>query len=70
MEDDGRQRTTDHDKCSDALKYATTLGGRCHIIAALSHKAKRISHLTSVAERLSAVNSQEVAQLIAMRLAE
>ena len=42
----------------------------CHIIASLSHKAKRVSGSTSRAETLAGVVGKELAQMIAMRLTE
>ena len=41
-----------------------------HIIASLSHKAKRVSGSTSRAETLAGVVGKELAQMIAMRLTE
>ncbi len=45
-------------------------GGKAHVLAFISRKAKRISYSTSHAETLSACGGLELGQLIALRLAE
>ena len=46
------------------------MSGFCHVLAFISHKAKRISSSTSTAETLAGVHGKELAQLVAMRLTE
>ena len=43
---------------------------RCHVLAAVSHKSKRVSGSTSRAETLAGCLGKELAQLIAVRLTE
>jgi hypothetical protein len=54
----------------EVLDPASQLAGRCHILAHISHKAKRISSSTSTAETLAATIGKELAQLVTMRLTE
>jgi hypothetical protein len=42
----------------------------CHVVASLSHKAKRISSSTSMAECLAAIIGKELGQLVCIRLTE
>ena len=42
----------------------------CHVLAQVSHKAKRISGSTSHGETLAANMGQQLAQLVALRLTE
>ena len=42
----------------------------CHILASISHKAKRLSSNTSAGETLAAVLGKEICQLVALRLTE
>ena len=42
----------------------------CHILASVSHKAKRISSSTSTAETLNATLGKELGQMVAIRLTE
>ena len=60
-----RTRTDTHE-----VLDPTPLGGFCHILGSLSHKAKRVSFSTSHAETLAAIAGKELSQLIAIRLAE
>ena len=46
------------------------MSGFCHVLASLSHKAKRIGASSSNAETLSATVGKELAQLVAIRLTE
>jgi len=52
------------------INGSSTLSTHCHILASVSHKAKRISSSTSHAETISANMGKELAQLIAIRLTE
>ena len=52
------------------LNAQNDMGGYCHVVASLSHKAKRVSSSTSTAETLSATIGKEIAQLVAMRMTE
>ena len=46
------------------------LSGFGHILASVSHKAKRVSNSTSTSETLAAVIGKELGQLVALRLTE
>ena len=52
------------------LRSKDSMSGFCHVIAFISHKAKRVSSSTSMAETLAAVHGKEIAQLVAVRLTE
>ena len=52
------------------LKQGDSMSGFCHVLASLSHKAKRIGASSSNAETLSATVGKELAQLVAIRLTE
>ena len=54
----------------EVVNAKSHIGGRCHLIAHISHKAKRISSSTSTAETLAAIIGRELAQLVAMRITE
>ena len=52
------------------VKAEESMSDFCHILASVSHKAKRISSSTSTAETLSATLGKELGQLVAIRLTE
>ena len=69
---DGQVVTTASDSphYRQVLNAQQDMGGYCHVVASLSHKAKRVSSSTSTAETLSATIGKEIAQLVAMRMTE
>ena len=54
----------------EELLKGASMGDWCHVLASLSHKAKRIGASSSNAETLSATVGKELAQLVAIRLTE
>ena len=52
------------------LESRSSMSAHCIVMAYISHKAKRVSASTSMAETLIAALSRELAQLVAMRVTE
>ena len=52
------------------LESRSSMSGYCTVLAYISHKAKRVSASTSMAETLAASLIKELAQLVAMRITE